>query len=152
MKNIIGKITKTNGNTGIGLARIVVGIVFMMHGSQKLFGLFGGGGIEGTAGYMASLGLEPSELMAFLAGAGEFFGGLLLLLGLFARVGGFLTACVSLVALFTVHISNGFFMSNNGFEYILVLLAVSVSVIVNGAGAYSVDAKLCGQNGSNCCK
>lgn len=100
---------------------------------------------------MASLGLEPSELMAFLAGAGEFFGGLLLLLGLFARVGGFLTACVSLVALLTVHISNGFFMSNNGFEYILVLLAVSVAVVINGAGAYSVDARLCGKNGS-CCK
>ena len=78
MKNIVKKITKTNTNTGIALARIIVGIVFMMHGSQKLFGLFGGGGIKGTAGYLASIGLEPSELMAFLAGSGEFVGGFLL--------------------------------------------------------------------------
>lgn len=149
MKKMIEKITKTNTNTGIALSRIVVGVVFMMHGSQKLFGLFGGGGIEGTAGFMASLGLQPAELMAFLAGAGEFFGGLLLLIGFLARIGGLLTACVSIVALLTVHIGNGFFMANNGFEYILVLLAVSVAVIINGAGAYSLDGSTCGKSKTN---
>lgn len=146
MKELINKICNTNKNEGLALTRIIVGIVFMMHGSQKLFGWFGGGGIKGTAGYMASLGLEPSELMAFLAGSGEFVGGVLLLLGLLARIGGILTASVSLVALFTVHIGNGFFMANNGFEYILVLLAVSISVIINGAGNYSFDGKVCKKN------
>lgn len=146
MKKLIQKICTTNKNEGLALARIIVSIVFMMHGSQKLFGWFGGGGIKGTAGYMASLGLEPSELMAFFAGAGEFVGGTLLLLGLLARIGGLLTASVSLVALFTVHIGNGFFMSNNGFEYILVLLVVSIAVIINGAGHYSFDSKCTEKN------
>jgi putative oxidoreductase len=157
MKNIIRNICKTDANSGIGLIRIVIGIVFMMHGSQKLFGLFGGGGLEGTAGYMASIGIEPSYLMALLAGSGEFFGGLLLLLGLFTRLGALATTIVCLVALFTVHISNGFFMSNNGFEYVLVLLIASISMFLVGGGNYSVDRKLCCQNVNKidlkkCCK
>jgi putative oxidoreductase len=157
MKNIMRTICKTDSNDGIALTRMVIGVVFMMHGSQKLFGLFGGGGIEGTAGYLASLGMEPSYLMALLAGGGEFFGGLLLLLGLFARLGAFTTACVSLVALFTVHVNNGFFMSNNGFEYILVLLITSISILLVGAGNYSLDRKLFCQNVEKidlkkCCK
>ena len=157
MKNMIKNLCKTDSNSGIGLIRIIIGIVFMMHGSQKLFGLFGGGGLEGTAGYMASLGMEPSYWMALLAGSGEFFGGLLLLLGLFARLGAFATACVSIVALFTVHIDNGFFMSNNGFEYVLVLLITSISILLVGAGNFSLDRKLFCQNMEKidlkkCCK
>lgn len=149
MKNCIKNICRTDANNAIALTRIVIGLVFAMHGSQKLFGLFGGGGLEGTAGYMASLGLEPSYLMALLAGSGEFFGGLLLLLGLFARPAAIATAAVSLVALFTVHISNGFFMSNNGFEYILVLLATSISIIYAGAGSFSLDRKIFTQDLDN---
>lgn len=149
MKNCIKNICRTDANNAIALTRIVIGLVFAMHGSQKLFGLFGGGGLEGTAGYMSSLGLEPSYLMALLAGSGEFFGGLLLLLGLFARPAAIATAAVSLVALFTVHINNGFFMSNNGFEYILVLLATSISIIYAGAGSFSLDRKIFTQNLDN---
>lgn len=149
MKNCIKNICRTDANNAIALTRIVIGLVFAMHGSQKLFGLFGGGGLEGTAGYMASLGLEPSYLMALLAGSGEFFGGLLLLLGLFARPAAIATAAVSLVALFTVHISNGFFMSNNGFEYILVLLATSISIVYAGAGSFSLDRKIFTQDLDN---
>lgn len=157
MKNMIKNICKTDSNRGIGLIRIIIGVVFMMHGSQKLFGLFGGGGLEGTAGYMASIGVEPSYLMALLAGSGEFFGGLLLLLGLFARLGAFATVCVSIVALFTVHIDNGFFMLNNGFEYVLVLLITSISILLVGAGNFSLDRKLFCQNMEKidlkkCCK
>lgn len=149
MKNCIKNICRTDASNAIALTRIVIGLVFAMHGTQKLFGLFGGGGLEGTAGYMASLGLEPSYLMALLAGSGEFFGGLLLLLGLFARPAAIATAAVSLVALFTVHISNGFFMSNNGFEYILVLLATSISIIYAGAGSFSLDRKIFTQDLDN---
>lgn len=157
MKDIMRTICKTDSNDGVALTRIVIGVVFMMHGSQKLFGLFGGGGIEGTAGYMESLGMEPSYWMALLAGSGEFFGGLLLLLGLFARLGAFATACVSVVALFSVHINNGFFMSNNGFEYVLVLLITSIGILLAGAGNYSLDRKLFCQNMEKidlkkCCK
>ena len=130
---------KSNGGYGLTLIRIIVGIVFMSHGAQKLFGLFGGGGLEGTAGFMETLGLTPSYLMAFLAGSGEFWGGLLLVLGLVTRFAGILTGIVCLVAMFTVHIHNGFFMSNNGFEYILVLLGVSILTIFEGSGKLSID-------------
>jgi len=71
MKNCIKNICRTDANNAIALIRIIIGLVFAMYGSQKIFGLFGGG-LEGTAGYMASLGLEPSYLMALLAGSGNF--------------------------------------------------------------------------------
>lgn len=139
MKELINKLTKTNAGYGISVIRVVVGITFMLHGAQKLFGVLGGGGLEGTAKFMSSLGLEPSSLMAFLAGSGEFFGGLLLILGLLSRPAALLTAIVSLVALFTVHISKGYFMSTGGSEYILVLLAASVAIMIEGAGRCSID-------------
>lgn len=142
MKELISKLLTTNAGWGITLIRVLTGIVFMMHGSQKLFGAFGGGGIDGTAGYMASLGLEPAILMAFLAGAGEFFGGLFLVLGLLTRFAAVATAMVALVALLTVHINNGFFMSDNGFEFILVLLVNSLALIVAGSGKFGLDKEI----------
>jgi putative oxidoreductase len=142
MKELISKLLTTNAGWGITLVRVVTGIVFMMHGSQKLFGAFGGGGIDGTAGYMASLGLEPAILMAFLAGTGEFFGGLFLVLGLLTRFAAVATAMVAVVALLTVHINNGFFMSNNGFEFILILLVNSLALIVAGSGKFGLDKEI----------
>lgn len=133
------KLTYTEAGYGLTILRIILGIVFMAHGSQKLFGLFGGYGLEGTGKFMESLGLTPGYLMALLAGSGEFFGGLFVLLGLFSRIGAFLTAVVSVVALLSVHISHGFFMSNGGFEYILVLLATSIAIIIEGGAKYSID-------------
>lgn len=142
MKNLLKKLANTNESYGMLLLRVVIGITFMMHGSQKLFGMFGGGGLEGTAKFMSSLGLEPSYLMALMAGSGEFFGGLFLLIGLMTRPAAVLTSIVSLVALFSVHISKGFFMSNGGFEYILVLLIASIVLLIEGGGKYSLDKKL----------
>lgn len=142
MKNRLSKITTTHAAYGISIIRIVLGIVFMAHGSQKLFGMFNGPGLEGTSQFMASLGLEPSYLMAILAGTGEFLGGLLLFLGLFARLGAILTTIVSIVALFSVHIHHGFFMSNNGYEYILVLMITSFAIVIEGAGKLSIDSKI----------
>lgn len=139
MKHLVSKLLTTNAGWGITFIRIITGIVFMMHGSQKLFGAFGGGGIEGTAGFMTSLGLEPAILMAFLAGVGEFFGGLFLIFGLLTRFAAIATAIVATVALFTVHINNGFFMSNNGFEFILVLLVNSLVLIFEGSGKLGID-------------
>lgn len=139
MKQIMNKLLNTNSGYEVTIFRIMVGIIFMAHGSQKLFGFFGGGGIEGTAGFMDSLGLYPAYLMAFLAGAGEFFGGLFLILGFLTRFSGFVTAVISIVALITVHISNGFFMSNGGSEFILLLLVSSISLIISGSGKLGVD-------------
>lgn len=129
----------SNAGYEVTLFRIMIGIIFAAHGAQKLFGLFGGYGIEGTAGFMESIGLTPGYLMAFLAGAGEFFGGLFLIAGFLTRFAALITAIISIVAMITVHINNGFFMSNNGFEFILLLLVGSISLIISGSGKVGID-------------
>lgn len=122
--------------------RIPIGIVFVAHGAQKLFGAFGGYGLEGTGQFMASLGLSPGYLMALLAGSAEFFGGLALLLGLLVRPASAVLAITMLVAIVTVHLDKGLFMANNGYEFALALLAAAVSLVISGAGNASVDATL----------
>jgi putative oxidoreductase len=112
------------------------------HGAQKLFGAFGGYGLEGTGQFMDSLGLSPGYLMALLAGAAEFFGGLALLLGLLVRPAAAVLALTMVVAIATVHLDKGLFMANNGYEFALALLAAAVSLVISGAGKASVDATL----------
>lgn len=119
--------------------RIPLGIILMAHGAQKLFGWFGGYGLEGTGQWLASVGFEPGYLMAVLAGNAEFFGGLALILGLLTRPAAIVTAFTMLMAM-TVHIGNGLFVSNNGYEFALMLLAASVSLAISGAGKLSVDS------------
>lgn len=139
MKQLFGKLTLTHAGYGITILRIVLGVVFMAHGSQKLFGMFGGYGLEGTGKFMASLGLTPGYFMALLAGLGEFVGGLFLTMGLLARVAGLTTLIVSIVAMLSVHISKGFFMSSGGIEYVLILAAASIAILVEGGGKLAVD-------------
>lgn len=128
-----------------GLAlRIPAGVIFVAHGAQKLFGSFGGYGLEGTGQWMTSIGLEPGYLMALAAGSAEFFGGIALLVGLLTRPAAVVLAITMLVAIFTVHISNGLFMSNNGYEFGLALVAISVALAFNGGGKFSLDRKLAG--------
>lgn len=122
--------------------RIPVGIIFMAHGAQKLFGWFGGYGLEGTGQFMASLGLNPGYLMALLAGSAEFFGGAALLIGLLVRPAAAVLAATMVVAIFSVHFANGLFLSNNGYEYALSLLAVSIALVLSGAGRASADELL----------
>ena len=122
--------------------RLPLGIIFIAHGAQKLFGWFGGYGLEGTGQWMGSIGLQPGYLMALLAGAAEFFGGLALVFGLLVRPAALSLAFAMIVAIFAVHIDKGLFMSNNGYEFALALLAASVSLLVSGAGRLSVDAAL----------
>jgi len=122
--------------------RVPIGIIFAAHGAQKLFGAFGGYGLEGTGQFMASLGLTPGYLMALLAGSAEFFGGLALLLGVLVRPSAAALAFAMIVAIFSVHFDKGLFMSNNGYEFGLALLAASVSLLISGAGRLSVDAAL----------
>lgn len=119
--------------------RLPVGIIFIAHGAQKLFGAFGGYGLEGTGQWMASIGLEPGYLMALMAGGAEFFGGLFILLGLLTRPTALVLAVTMLVAIVTVHVGNGLFMANNGYEFGLALFAVSVSLMFSGSGKVAID-------------
>ncbi|WP_234827394.1 DoxX family protein [Pseudomonas savastanoi] len=113
MNTMIKSVLNTRAGYGLTLLRVIVGIAFIAHGSQKLFGAFGGYGLEGTAQYMESLGLTPGYLMALMSGSAEFFGGLGLLLGLLARPAAVVVILLLLVAIFTVHIHNGFFMADS---------------------------------------
>lgn len=116
------------------LLRIALGSVFVLHGGMKLFG-----GLEMTSKFFAMMHIEPSYTMAVIVGCMEFFGGLLVLLGLFTRVGAFLITCVMIGAILTVHISHGYFMQNGGFEYPLTLMLIAISLMFSGGGKLSVD-------------
>ncbi|WP_223483778.1 DoxX family protein [Pseudomonas sp. A-RE-19] len=144
MSTLINKVLSTRAGYGLTILRIFVGIIFAAHGSQKLFGAFGGYGIAGTAQYMESIGLAPGHLMAIMAGGTEFFGGLALIIGLLARPAALGLTFLSLVAIFTVHIGNGLFMANNGYEFALALLGGSLAVLIEGAGKLSVDRAITG--------
>jgi putative oxidoreductase len=135
----IKAIFNTNAGYGLTAVRILVGIIFIAHGGQKLFGAFGGYGLEGTGQYMESLGLTPGYLMALLSGSAEFFGGLGLLVGLLARPAALVLAATLVVAIFSVHIHNGLFMANNGYEFALALLGGVIAVLIEGAGPLSID-------------
>jgi putative oxidoreductase len=137
--SIATKILSSNAGFGALMLRVPVGIIFAAHGAQKLFAWFGGYGLEGTGGWMDSIGLSPGIVMAFLAGAAEFFGGIALVLGLLTRPAALSLVITMVVAIFAVHIQNGLFMSNNGYEFGLALLAASVSLLFSGGGKASVD-------------
>ncbi len=145
MKNIISQLSKTSDSVAVVPLRLIVGLIFLGHGAQKLFGWFGGYGLEGTAGFFQEqLGLSPGILWAFLASAGEFFGGLFLLLGLFARLQGTILAFTMLVAILTAH-SSSFFLPT-GMEYALALLGGSLVFAIGGAGKASIDYHLNNKN------
>lgn len=130
-----------HSNSGLGSLslRIPIGIILAAHGAQKLFGWFGGYGLEGTGQWMASVGLEPGYLMALLAGSAEFFGGLALIFGFLTRPAAIISAFTMFVAIFSVHISHGFFISNNGYEFALSLLAAALTLAIQGGGSASID-------------
>lgn len=139
IKNITSIITKTEQSISPLSLRIVAGIIFTAHGAQKLFAWFGGYGLEGTGQWMESIGLAPGYLMALMAGSAEFFGGLFLIFGLLTRPTSFILAITMAVAIFSVHIDNGLFMTANGYEFSLALLAISISLLCSGAGKLSLD-------------
>lgn len=139
MKALIKTATQSNAGFGALALRIPVGIIFIAHGAQKLFGSFGGYGLEGTGQWMESIGLAPGFLMALFAGSAEFFGGLFLLLGVLTRPAAIALAGTMVVAIISVHFENGLFMSNNGYEFALALLAASISLAFSGSGKLAVD-------------
>ena len=142
MSKLTQSVLGTHAGYGLTVLRIFVGIIFAAHGSQKLFGWFGGGGLAGTAQWMESIGLAPGTLMALLSGGTEFFGGLALIIGLLARPAALGLSFTLLVAIFTVHISHGLFMANNGYEFALALLGGTVAVLIEGAGKASLDGAI----------
>jgi putative oxidoreductase len=127
----------TSIDRGLLLLRVALGVVFVMHGGQKLFVM----GPSTVGGFLASLGMPFPYVNAILVTAAELGGGLALLAGAFTRVAGLLTAFTMAVALTTVHLANGFFLPA-GFEYTFTLLLASLAVVMTGPGAYSVDARL----------
>jgi putative oxidoreductase len=139
---LFDRLLATDAGVGPLALRAPVGIIFAAHGAQKLFGWFGGYGLEGTGQFFGSIGLNPGYLMALLAGAAEFFGGLALVVGLLVRPAAAALAFAMLVAVFAVHWSKGFFAGGGGYEYALALFAASLSLLFSGAGRYSVDLAL----------
>jgi putative oxidoreductase len=123
------------------LVRITSGLFLVPHGGQKLFGWFGGS-IQGVAGGFAKLGLEPALPFAYLVGVTEFFGGLCIALGLFTRFWAACCAILLAVAVFKVHLGNGFFWTKGGFEYPLMWMLVSIAILIRGGGQYSLDRRL----------
>lgn len=122
--------------------RIALGLVMMGHGSQKLFGAFGGGGLSQTAGFFDQIGIVPGIFWASVVAVVETFGGLLVLVGLLTRIAGLLVAVTMFVAMTWVHLPNGFFLSNRGIEFTLVLFAMALALVLTGPGTPSADALL----------
>lgn len=122
------------------LIRVTAGALLMPHGAQKLFGVFGGSGLSGTAQHFEqAFGLQPGLLFALLAGGTEFFGGLLLVLGLLTRPAAGAVICLMAYAVFAVHLPNGFFWPNGGYEYPLMWGLIAIAILVRGGGRLSLD-------------
>jgi putative oxidoreductase len=141
------KLMATDNDIATTILRLVLGVIFFAHGAQKMLGWFGGYGFTGTMGFFTGL-LHIPAIFAFLAIAAEFFGGLGLILGLLTRVASFGILCNMIVAVAMVHQRFGFFMNwtgtqkGEGFEFHLLVLAVTVFLMIRGAGAASVDRLL----------
>jgi putative oxidoreductase len=140
--------TNSIASYGPAVLRIVLAIVFIAHGGQKLFGLWGGPGLEATAGFFGQMGLSPAYPLAVAVGTLEFAGGILLALGAFTLPVSAALAFDMLVAIWKVHLANGFFLNWNlvpvqghGFEYNLVLIGALVCLMLAGPGALSIDGR-----------
>jgi putative oxidoreductase len=121
------------------VARLILGLALMAHGTQKLFGWFGGGGIAGTGGFFEGLGFRPGRLFALSSGSAETLGGLLTVLGLGGALGPVLIVIVMLVAIGSVHISKGFFAQNGGWELPATNIGLAIAISFGGNGLYSLD-------------
>lgn len=120
------------------LVRVVAGLNLVPHGAQKLFGWFGGKGLEATTQGFAQMGYDPAALWVWLVALTEVVGGLLLALGLFTRPAAVAIAIFLYVAV-AHHLPNGFFWSQGGYEYPLLWGTVALAFAIRGGGAFSVD-------------
>lgn len=117
--------------------RLALGAVFAMHGYQKVFSI----GHEGVAGFLGSLSIPLPSLMAYILAYGELVGGVFLILGFLTHWAAKFATVVAIVAFFTVHVSKGFFISDGGYEFIILIGAAAISLMITGAGKYSLDAR-----------
>jgi putative oxidoreductase len=124
------------------VVRLILGLSMMSHGTQKLFGWFGGHGLAGTGGVFHGLGFRPGVPFALLAGLGETIGGLLIVLGLGGALGPVIIVIVMLVAIGSVHYDKGFFISEGGWEYNTMIIATAIAIAFAGSGMYSLDNAL----------
>ena len=138
------KLLATDNDDGTTILRLLLGVIFFAHGAQKMLGWFGGYGFTGTMGFFTNV-LHIPALFAFLAIAAEFLGGLGLILGFLTRIAALGIFSNMIVAIAMVHHQFGFFMNwtgaqkGEGYEYHLLVMAVTVFLMIRGAGAYSVD-------------
>jgi putative oxidoreductase len=144
---MFSKMTATSDDVVPTILRLALGVVFFAHGSQKMLGWFGGAGFKGTMGFFTQQMHVPAPF-AFLAICAEFFGGLGLILGFLTRIAAFGITMNMLVAVLTVHLPNGFFMNwlgdkkGEGFEYHVLVFAITIPLMIRGAGAISIDRAL----------
>jgi putative oxidoreductase len=124
------------------ILRVILGALFFGHGTQKLFGWFGGYGLDGTAGFLESIGLRPGRRQATIAGVAEAGGGALLVAGLATPVAAASITGVMTTAMRTVHLPNGPWITENGYEYTLVNIAAAAAIVDSGAGPLSLDRAL----------
>lgn len=124
---------------GLLLIRLVVGISFMGHGTQKLFGWFGGYGPKGTGGWMESIGIKPGVMMAVLVGLAELVGGFLFAAGLLTSVGAALIVITMLGAIFKVHLANGYWADKGGIEFPFILAVIAIAISLIGPGDYTIN-------------
>jgi putative oxidoreductase len=127
---------------GLFIIRAIIGGLLFAHGTQKLFGWYGGYGLDGTGGFFESVGHKPGRTMAMVAGISEAGGGLLLLLGLFTPLGSAAIIGTMIVASVSVHKDNGLWATNGGYELPLINATVAAGLAFTGAGAWSLDSAL----------
>ncbi len=137
---MLRKLTGTSATWAMLPLRLALGVIFIAHGAQKVFGSWEGPGLRTFASFPPPYSfMRPAWLWMGAAAVAELLGGVLVLLGLFTRVGAFLIAGVMLTAMFGVHWSKGFFMSNQGIEYTVALLGMALALLVAGGGQASAD-------------
>jgi putative oxidoreductase len=131
-----------DASTGLLIARLVLGTLIAAHGSQKLFGWFGGYGLTGTGGFFEQIGFHPGRTFAAAAAVGEIVAGILIVLGFLGPIGPALMLSVMIVAAVSVHWKGGLFAGTNGIEVPLLYATGAVTLALTGPGLYSLDAAL----------
>lgn len=126
----------TAADWGLFFVRVVLGVIFFMHGAQKVLGMFGGPGLEGTVGFMGKMGVPA--FLAYVSAFTEFLGGIFLVFGFLSRISAIGLFINMLVAVALVHLKNGFFMQTQGYEYNLALMAMTIGVAIGGPGALHI--------------
>ncbi|WP_282139723.1 DoxX family protein [Cytobacillus oceanisediminis] len=124
---------------GLLIIRLVIGVLFIGHGAQKLFGWFGGHGLKGTGGWFESIGMKPGVMMALSAGLAELIGGILFALGFLTPLAALMIAGTMIMAIVKVHGPNGLWATSNGYEYNLTLISVAIGIALIGPGRYALD-------------